>query len=313
MAESNNLDELRKRRLRYVESARENAFEDGLRSLLSDLYPDNAHFIYELLQNAEDARATTVEFDLGNTSLTVTHNGTRPFSLADIESITAIGDSTKRDDETQIGKFGVGFKAVFAYTTRPEIRSGEHSFAIVDLFVPLHVDGFAPPGRTTFTIPFDHPMKPPQTAADEIRRGLTELDENTLLFLHNINTVTYVLPDGAIGYIERTSSDNSTSIHRVGPYQFVPVAVLESWLGLLAAARVSRRARPEALGPLGCQRVGCSSAATPVRADGAQVGAKATARRFVSAWENLTRQGHCVGMRNVGRPERLTRRAGTAK
>ncbi len=236
MAESNNLDELRKRRLRYVESARENAFEDGLRSLLSDLYPDNAHFIYELLQNAEGARATTVEFDLGNTSLTVTHNGTRPFSLADIESITAIGDSTKRDDETQIGKFGVGFKAVFAYTTRPEIRSGEHSFAIVDLFVPLHVDGFAPPGRTTFTIPFDHPMKPPQTAADEIRRGLTELDENTLLFLHNINTVTYVLPDGAIGYIERTSSDNSKiTINKAQGEEFIET----QWLRLVEPATLA--------------------------------------------------------------------------
>lgn len=30
----------------------------GLLNLLTELYPDNAHFIYELLQNAEDAQAT---------------------------------------------------------------------------------------------------------------------------------------------------------------------------------------------------------------------------------------------------------------
>jgi hypothetical protein len=38
-------------------AARDNGFEEGLRRLLADLYPDNAHFIYEFLQNAEDAGA----------------------------------------------------------------------------------------------------------------------------------------------------------------------------------------------------------------------------------------------------------------
>ena len=88
-------------------------------------------------------RATVVEFELARRCLTVSHDGVAPFSLADIESITGIGKSTKKDDETQIGKFGVGFKAVFAYTTRPEIHSGEYSFAISDLFVPELIDGRA--------------------------------------------------------------------------------------------------------------------------------------------------------------------------
>jgi hypothetical protein len=126
-------DSLRKKRLGLIESARANNFMEGLERLLSDLYPDNAHFIYELLQNAEDALATTVEFTLAADRLTVSHDGKRPFSIADIESITNVGQSTKKDDTTKIGKFGVGFKAVFAYTTRPEIRSGAHSFAIEDL------------------------------------------------------------------------------------------------------------------------------------------------------------------------------------
>jgi hypothetical protein len=118
VAENAEFEALRRKRIRYVESARENDFEEGLKSLLSELYPDNAHFIYELLQNAEDAFATTVEFSLSEERLTVSHNGRRPFSIADIESITGIGKSTKKDDPTQIGKFGVGFKAVFAYTQR---------------------------------------------------------------------------------------------------------------------------------------------------------------------------------------------------
>lgn len=208
MAETAGFDELRQRRLSYVEAARANGFEEGLRSLLSELYPDNAHFIYELLQNAEDAHASTIEFSLSEDHLKVSHDGKRLFSLRDIDSITGIGQSTKKDDPTQIGKFGVGFKAVFAYTTQPHVRSGDHSFAITDLFIPERIPGTAPPGRTTFAFPFDRPDKPASQARDEVQRGLKELDEKTLLFLNDISTITYELPDGTIGIIERTAIDD---------------------------------------------------------------------------------------------------------
>ena len=46
------LDPLRKRRSDWVRANRENNFEEGILNLLTELYPDNAHFIYELLQNA---------------------------------------------------------------------------------------------------------------------------------------------------------------------------------------------------------------------------------------------------------------------
>lgn len=182
-------------------------FEEGIRKLLSELYPDNAHFIYELLQNAEDAKASVVEFELHNTDLEVRHNGSRLFSLSDIDSITNIGDSTKKDDPTQIGKFGVGFKAVYSYTSRPEVRSGEYSFAIEDLFINQRIDGDAPPGLTTFRFPFDHPAKQPDVAVSEVARGLEDLDEKTLLFLKNVTMVTYSLPDGTVGIIERKDHD----------------------------------------------------------------------------------------------------------
>ncbi|MCW3842501.1 hypothetical protein ONA70_20595 [Micromonospora yasonensis] len=112
-------DALSARRSAYVVAARDNGFEEGLRRLLADLYPDNAHFIYELLQNAEDAGAHQVVFNLRRDGLLVEHDGARLFDLRDIESITSIGQSTKADDATSIGKFGVGFKAVFAYTQTP--------------------------------------------------------------------------------------------------------------------------------------------------------------------------------------------------
>lgn len=112
---NNNLAELRLKRLKWVESTQENGFNEGLSRLLTDLYPDNAHFIYELLQNAEDPQATKVKFHLTDSLLKYEHNGQRLFSIKDVESITSIGNSSKRNDTTSIGKFGVGFKAVFAH------------------------------------------------------------------------------------------------------------------------------------------------------------------------------------------------------
>ena len=36
----------------------------GIRAIVEELYPDQAHFLFELLQNAEDQNATTASFDL---------------------------------------------------------------------------------------------------------------------------------------------------------------------------------------------------------------------------------------------------------
>jgi len=211
-------------------------FEEGIRRLLSDLYPDNAHFIYELLQNAEDAKATVVEFELRTGGLEVRHNGSRAFSLEDIDSIANIGDSTKKDDETQIGKFGIGFKAVYSYTTRPEIRSGEYAFAIRDLFVPVSIDGRAADGWTTFLLPFDRIEKTAETACAEVERGLRELDEKTLLFLNNIREITYALPGGDVGFVKRTDVDDVTIRVEVSLGEDF---VESSWLRLIGPASTS--------------------------------------------------------------------------
>ena len=87
----------------------------GVKESVADIYPDKAHFIYELLQNAEDTGATETTIELYHDKLVFIHNG-RSFNETDIEGICTIGASSKRDDETTIGKFGVGCKSVFLYT-----------------------------------------------------------------------------------------------------------------------------------------------------------------------------------------------------
>ncbi len=206
------LEELRRKRLRWVEANRENDFEEGIERLLTELYPDNAHFIYELLQNAEDAKATEVRFLLKEDGVEFEHNGSRLFTLEDVKSITSIGDSTKKDDPTNIGKFGVGFKAVFAYTKTPEITSDQYHFRIRDLVVP-DTAGLSPytlgEKETRFSFPFDNPQKPPGNACTEIEKNLRQLDESTLLFLNNIRKIEYLLPDSTLGFLERKETDGN--------------------------------------------------------------------------------------------------------
>lgn len=216
---NNGLDALTEKRKRWVETNRENGFEDGIKRLLTELYPDNAHFVYELLQNAEDTRAEEVCFTLNNNELEFEHNGTRLFTFENVDSIASIGVSSKRDDPTSIGKFGVGFKAVFAYTNTPEIHSGDYHFRIHDLVVPEPVEQCQMGLRETkFVFPFNHLKKSARQANIEITKGLCDLGSNTLLFLKYIRKIEFLLPDGNLGSQERIEHEHGRiEIHTLHP------------------------------------------------------------------------------------------------
>lgn len=162
--------------------------------LVDDAYPDEAHFVYELLQNAEDAGATTVEFELFDSYLALTHDGTRLFSARDVEAITDVSKTGKGDGSETIGRFGIGFKSVFKYTESPQIFSGDFSFEIVDFVCPKEL----PPrvdqrGRTIFIFPFNNSKKTATEAYTEIRSGLEQLADTTLLFLKNLQCIRWMI------------------------------------------------------------------------------------------------------------------------
>lgn len=221
------IEELAKKRQNWIEANRENGFEVGIKRLLTELYPDSAHFIYELLQNAEDAHAQKVRFILHEDRIEFEHDGKRLFSIQDVESITSIGSSTKRDDPTNIGKFGVGFKAVFAYTDLPSIESGKFQFHIRDMVLPeklnRHAKKQARLGQTRFVLPFNNPKKKPERACEEIETLLKKLDATTLLFLTHISEIEYRLPDSSFGYIKRIGlGDNRLEVRVQQPTQPAP-------------------------------------------------------------------------------------------
>jgi hypothetical protein len=196
----NVIDEVRRER---EDLARVLKRHTGIRRIVEDLYPDSAHFIYELLQNAEDTRATEARFTLSKSSLVFEHNG-RSFEPQDIYAITDIGEGTKANDDDKIGRFGVGFKAVFAYSETPHIWSPPFAFKITDLVLPSEIEpATSQRNSTRFEFPFNNPKKPVDNAYAEVDAGLNGLAETTLLFLSNLESIRWQNAAGNSGEVLR--------------------------------------------------------------------------------------------------------------
>lgn len=182
----------------------------GLKKLVTEIYPEDAHFIYELLQNAEDAKASQVCFEIKKNMLIFKHNGEKQFDADDIRGITNIGASTKKDNYVQAGKFGIGFKAVYAFTDTPSIYCDTVNFRIESLLMPVEIEPLEgkEKGWTIFVFPFDSPKISSKQAREKIKIGLEEIESTTLLFLNNITQLEYTLENGKTNRIEKTSEGN---------------------------------------------------------------------------------------------------------
>ena len=89
------------------------------------------------------------------------------------------------------------FKSVYAFTRRPEVHSGDEHFAIEEFVLPVAV---APKtvrqGETLFWIPFS---QSDTSAVEEVSSALRTLGSRRLLFLKDINEITWSLPNGTNG------------------------------------------------------------------------------------------------------------------
>lgn len=184
-------------------------------AFLGRLYTDRTHFMFELMQNAEDAGATELSFTLYTDRLEVRHNG-RAFTEADVRGICGIDESTKTEDLTKIGKFGIGFKSVYAFTRRPEIHSNDEHFCI-ERYVRPHGVPAKPVavGETLFVLPFDHAELEPAEACAEIGKAFNDLDLKTMLFLRSVGRINVSGSGVADAALERTAAPRSTRCDHV--------------------------------------------------------------------------------------------------
>lgn len=204
---------------------------------LANLYAERSHFVFELLQNAEDAirrrdsnwsGSRTVSFVLTADCIRVSHYGA-PFTDADVRSICSVGETTK--DITDIGRFGIGFKSVYAFTDRPEVHSGSEDFAIESFVKPVSAASIARDLEETVLV---LPLRTQDASArTEITHGLQKLGPRTLLFLHQIEEIAWAVEDGPSGLYMRSKPEvlgnNVRLIRLIGETKGQPT-VEENWL-----------------------------------------------------------------------------------
>ena len=93
---------------------------------------------------------------------------------------------------------------MFAYSETPLIWSPTYSFRITGLVLPAEITSLPGlNGQTQFEFPFNNPKKEPGSAYDEISTGLDELAETTLLFLTNIESISWQIGDSESGVVLR--------------------------------------------------------------------------------------------------------------
>ncbi|HMQ96239.1 MAG TPA: hypothetical protein PKD19_03390 [Candidatus Saccharibacteria bacterium] len=188
---------------------------DDYTGILTNIYKEPTHFIYELLQNADDTKATNVKFILSRDKIEFFHDGTKEFSLSDIISITGVGNSSKdASDTTSIGKFGVGFKAVFAVTEKPLIYSTTYNFQIENLSVPSEIrsrdlDEFT----TIFQLNFKQDGR--ETLYRRNESLLRSITPETILFLKNICKVDIIIDGESLDSISVSRTTTEQSFGRI--------------------------------------------------------------------------------------------------
>ena len=118
-----------------------------IQNILRD-YPLDVTLIKELLQNADDAKATKMCVildkrthgkqripspkweELQGPALLVWNNAN--FTEKDLEGIQKLGLGSKRDDSESIGQFGIGFNVVYHITDCPSFITGGNTLCVFD-------------------------------------------------------------------------------------------------------------------------------------------------------------------------------------
>lgn len=170
-------------------------------SLSDGLYGDLTHFFWELLQNADDSKYLTtprVDFLLTSHSLNYRTNKIG-FTRGDVESLCAVGYSSKAGQNDTIGEKGIGFKSIFKIAEVVIIKSGVYSFKL-DTRPPLGNVGMVLPIWMDTTEDFPGTSICLQFRADldvsKLRQHLASFDFTFLLFTRNIKVIKLKVLDG---------------------------------------------------------------------------------------------------------------------
>ena len=181
----------------------------SIRTLAEDLYAKDTHFIFELIQNAEDnaykkdkpslrfilTKADPVVGDIDTIVLIVENNETG-FEKEHVEAICSVGRSTKKKEQGYIGEKGIGFKSVFKVTSCPYIYSNGFRFSLPEkddlsglgYIVPNWVEAIPKKTKKDITSIF-LPLNKTDFSVGKVVKSLKDIAPETVIFLKKLKTI----------------------------------------------------------------------------------------------------------------------------
>ncbi|PWI34734.1 hypothetical protein DI392_00150 [Vibrio albus] len=214
---------------------------DNSVSILSEqLYSKELHFVFELIQNAEDNHYADCEkpellFELLETDPTNTegcsgclaiYNNEVGFSIDNIKALSSVGSSTKSSskDAGYIGEKGIGFKSVFAVSPVPHIFSNGYHFFFKDrdeltglgYIIPYLINNIPLEVKiklTKFTTCILLPLRSGEgeNIYQKIGDELKKLDVSILLFLNKLTAISVSI-GGNITHYEKSVEGERTFV-----------------------------------------------------------------------------------------------------
>ena len=185
------------------------SLNNALELLADGLYSRDPHFIFELIQNAEDNSydepAPSLSFWLtkidptgseGADGALIIQNNETGFCPENVDALCAVGKTTKQKAQGYIGEKGIGFKSVFRVTENPHIFSNGYHFCLPErdaqtglgYIVPQWID--VPPAELDLTqTHIILPLTKGEFGYDKIEEMLLEIEPETILFLSKLQEI----------------------------------------------------------------------------------------------------------------------------
>lgn len=170
------------------------------KTLSNNLYSEESHFIYELIQNAQDNQYNSDEiasldfyiFDEG----ILTKNNEIGFSEINIKALCDFNDSSKSKNKELgfIGEKGIGFKSVFSITDKPAIHSNGYKFYFKDgeYIEPYWIesfDNYPEQFKNEHTTNIYLPYSKTFSNQADIEKKLNDIEPILILFLNKLRII----------------------------------------------------------------------------------------------------------------------------
>lgn len=214
----------------------------------------------ELIQNADDAKAESVVFDVTDQGLVVFNSGQFTYCgdldrqcaflaegnyKCDYHRITDVGSGGKLTRGENIGRFGIGFVSTYQVTDHPEIRSSGVKLTLHPEEGQWFIEPFKQPEGTTFFLPWaDDPNTEARLALGVSHVSTAHIDQlvddfqkvlrKSLLFLRHVRTAELRRNGALLLACDLERGDGSDLI-----VSFRPSGEVEQWHILRADAAES--------------------------------------------------------------------------